>query len=42
MSYMVSYGLGPYFTEMNVREIVQGLSYFNLHFDETVSAQPKR
>ena len=23
ISYMVSYGLGPYFTEMNVREIVQ-------------------
>ena len=42
MSYMVSCGLIPYFTEINIREIVQGPSYFTLHFDETVSAQTKR
>ena len=42
MSYMVSYGLGPYFIEMNAREIVQVPSYLTLHFDETVSAQTKR
>ena len=31
----MSYSLGPYFTEINVGEIVQGPSFFTLHFDET-------
>ena len=42
MSYMVAYGLGPYFQQATVKEIFQGNSYFTLHFDETVSAQMKK
>ena len=42
MSYMVAYGLGPYFQQATVKEIIQGNSYFTLHFDETVSAQMKK
>ena len=38
MSYMVAYGLGPYFQQATVKEIIQGNSYFTLHFDGTVSA----
>ena len=39
---MVAYGLGPYFQQATVKEIIQGNSYFTLHFDETVSAQVKK
>ena len=42
MSYMVACGLGPYFQQATVKEIIQGNSYFTLHFDETVSAQMKK
>ena len=42
MSYMVSYGLGPYFRQMIIRDIIEGHSYYTLHFDETLSAQTKR
>lgn len=42
MSYMVSYGLGPYFRQMIIKDIIEGHSYFTLHFDETVSAQTKK
>ena len=42
MSYMVAYGLGPYFKQATVKEIIQGNSYFTLHFDETVSTQVKK
>ena len=42
MSYMVTYGLGPYFQQKIVRDIIEGHSYFTLHFDETVSAQVKK
>ena len=42
MSYMVAYGLGPYFQQATVKEIIQGNSYFTLHFDEIVSAQMKK
>ena len=42
MSCMVAYGLGPYFQQATVKEIIQGNSYFTLHFDETVSAQMKK
>ena len=42
MSYMVAYGLGPYFQQATVKEIIEGNSYFTLHFDETVSAQMKK
>ena len=38
MSYMVAYGLVPYFQQATVKEIIQGNSYFTVHFDETVSA----
>ena len=36
MSYMVSYGIGPYFRQMIIKDIIVGHSYFTLHFDETV------
>ena len=39
MSYVVGYGLGPYFTKLNVNNLVAGNSLFTLHFDETVTAQ---
>ena len=39
MSYVVAYGLRPYFTDMTIRELIEGPSYFTLHFDETVNAQ---
>ena len=42
MSYMVSYGLGPYFRQMIIKDIMEGNSYFTLHFDEIVSAQTKK
>ena len=41
MSCMVAYGLGPCFQQATAKEIIQGSSYFTLHFDETVSAQMK-
>ena len=42
MSYMFSYGLGPYFRQMIIRDIIEGHSYYTLHFDETLSAQTKK
>ena len=42
MSYLIGYGLGPYFTQQTVKELVDGNSYFTLQFDETVSAQTKK
>ena len=35
MSYVVGYGLGPYFTQLTVKDIVEGKSFFTLQFDET-------
>ena len=42
MSYLVGYGLGPYFSELTVSNLVAGNSFFTLHFDETVTAQKKK
>ena len=42
MSYVVAYGLRPYFTDMTTRELMEGKSYFTFHFDETVHAQVKK
>ena len=42
MSYLVGYGLGPYFTKLTVSNLVAGNSFFTLHFDETVTAQKKK
>lgn len=42
MSYIVAFGLGPYFTQQIIQEIKEGPSYFTLHFDETVTAQVKK
>ena len=42
MSYLVGYGLGPYFTKLTVSNPVAGNSFFTLHFDETVTAQKKK
>ena len=39
MSYVVVYGLRPYFTDITIREVMEGQSYFILHFNETVNAQ---
>ena len=41
MSYVVAYGLRPYFTDMTIRELMIWQSYFKLHFDKTVIAQVK-
>ena len=42
MSYLVKYGLALYFNQMTIRDIVQGQSYFTLHFDKTIRAQVKK
>ena len=42
MSYVEAYGLRPYFTDMTVRELIEGQSYFTLHFAETVNVQVKK
>ena len=42
MFYMVSYRLGSYFRQMIIKDIVEGNSYFTLHFNETISAQTKK
>ena len=42
MSYVVRYGLGLYFTQLTVKDIVEGKSYFTLQFDETLTAQVKK
>ena len=42
ISYMFSYGLGPYFRQMIIKDIAEGNSYFTLHFNETISAQTKK
>ena len=42
MSYVVRYGLGPYFTQLTVKDIVEGKSFFTLQFDETLTAQVKK
>ena len=41
MSYVVGYGLGPYFTKLNVN-LVAGNAFFTLHFDKTVTAQKRK
>ena len=38
---MVAYGLGPYFQQATVKEIIQGNSYFTLHFDEIECSNEK-
>ena len=42
MSYVVAYGLKHYFTDMIIRELMEGQLYFTLHFGETVKAQVKK
>ena len=42
LSYVVACGLRPYFTDMTIRELMEGQSYFTLHYDETVNAQVKK
>ena len=36
MSYLVGYGLGCYFPQQKIKELVDGNSFFTLHFDETI------
>ena len=42
MSYVMAYGLRPYFTDKTIREHMEEKSYFTLHFNETVNAQVKK
>ena len=42
MPYMVAYGLRPYLTDMAIREVMEGQSYFTLHFNETMNEQVKK
>ena len=42
MSYVEAYGLRPSFTDMPIRENMEGQSYFTLHFDVTVKGQVKK
>ena len=42
MSHVVRYGLGPYFTQLTVKDMVEGKYFFTLQFDETLTAQVKK
>ena len=42
MAYILSYGLGPYFRQVIIKDIIDGHSYFTLHFNETVLTQTKK
>ena len=39
VSYVVRYGLRPYFIQLTVKDIAEGKSFFTLGFDETLTAQ---
>lgn len=42
MSYLVAYGLGPYFRQLTIDDILSSKAYFTVHFDETVTNQGKK
>ena len=42
MSYLFGYGLGPYFRQKTVSEVLESGAYFTVHFDETVTGQAKK
>ena len=42
VSYLVSHGIRPYFQKTTVDEILSSEVYFTIHFDETISNQPKK
>ena len=42
MSYFIVYGIGPYFTQMTVKEIMEGPSYFTLYLDKAVTAEVQK
>ena len=42
ISYIVSHGLGPYFLNQMVTDVLDSNSYFTLHFDETVTNQSQK
>ena len=42
MSYVVAYGLRPYFTGMTIRELIEGQTSLTLHFNEAANAQAKK
>ena len=42
MSHVVRYGFGPYFTQLTVKDIVEGKSFFTLQFQETLTTQVKK
>ena len=42
MSYLIAYGLGPFFAAQTVAEIKKAKAFFTLHFDETMNAQVKK
>ena len=39
---MMAYGLRPFFTDKTIGELMEGQSYFMLHFNETLNAQVKK
>ena len=39
---MVAYGLGPYFSQLKITDIMKGHSFFTLYFDETFTAQVRK
>ncbi|MEW8547687.1 MAG: hypothetical protein AB2693_29620 [Candidatus Thiodiazotropha sp.] len=42
VSYLLSDGLGPYFQQSTVKDVLGSSAYFTIHFDETVSGQCKK
>ena len=42
MLHIVAYGLGPYFSELTVTDIMKGQSLFTSHFDEMATSKLKK
>lgn len=42
VSYIISHGLGPYFQEHMVNDVLTSECFYTLHFDETVTNQSKK
>lgn len=42
MSYVISYGLGPYFQQQTVEDLMSSDAFYTIHFDETVTGQAKK
>ena len=42
VSYMIGHGLGPYFLQKTIDDVLQSFAFYTIHFDETTTAQMKK